>query len=263
MYPAERRQEILRLIQQGTRVTVADLASHFGVSRASIRRDLNDLHNSGLLQRTYGGALLTSSLNTAAETSPAEAPFQERQVSHFEEKDCIGRAAAQLVHAGEVIFVDGGTTTECMIPYLADKPGLTVVTCGLNIINSLLPHEGITAILIGGTLHRQSLTLGGVLAQDSIRAYNMRFDKAFIAASGVSAEGGITNAGFEEIPMKHRAIEVARQAVLLADSSKVGCTAAGQVARANSLHRVITGAEADRDAVEKLRTLGVIVDLVG
>ncbi len=262
VYPAERRQEILRLIQQDARVSVADLAAHFGVSRASIRRDLNELHSSGLLQRMYGGALLVAGSAPVGDGQPGEAPFSVRQVSHFEEKDRIGRAAAALVQPDRVIFVDGGTTCECMVPYLPTRANLTVVTYGFNIVNRLLPAEGITVILIGGTLHRRSLTMGGVLAQDSLQAYNMRFDIAFVAASGIAAEGGMTNAGFEEIPMKRRAIEACRQAVLLADASKVGVIAAGQVAQAGQLTRLITGLAAPPDEVARLRQLGIIVDQV-
>jgi DeoR/GlpR family transcriptional regulator of sugar metabolism len=262
MYPAERRQEILRLVQHDARVTVAQLAAHFGVSRASIRRDLNELHRSGLLQRMYGGALATGAAARGGDLQAAEEPFSARQVSHYGEKERIGCAAAALVSPGQVIFVDGGTTCECLVPYLAGKPYLTVVTYGFNIVTRLVPLEDITVIVIGGTLHRRSLTLGGVLAQDSLLAYNMRFDMAFVAASGISAEAGMTNASFEEIPMKRRAIEAARQAILLADCSKVGIVAAGQVAAAGQIARLITGAEAPVDEVERLRQLGMTVDLV-
>lgn len=255
MYPAERRQRILRLIQQDSRVSVTELASYFGVSKASIRRDLNELHHAGLLQRTYGGALRLNSTSS-------EAPFSVREVSHREEKARIGEFAAQLVQPGETIFIDGGTTTECMLPYLADKANITVVTYGLNIAARLAGHEHITVIVIGGTLHHRSLTIGGVLALESLHAYGMRFHHTFLAASGVSVEGGITNASFEEIPMKRRAIEAAQQTVLLADSSKVGVVAAGLIAPVQKIHRLITDAKAPAQEIERLRRLGVIVDLV-
>jgi len=255
MYPAERRQEILRWLEKDSSVTVAELASHFGVSRASIRRDLNHLRLRGLVRRTYGGAVDPDSL-------VMEAPFNERKVSRYEEKDRIGQAAAQLVGPGETIFIDGGTTTECMIPYLGDKRRLTVVTNALNIASRVAAYAEITLIVIGGTLHRRSQTLVGVLAHDNMRAYNMHFDKAFVAARGVSAEAGLTNASFEEIPMKRKAIESSSQAIVLVDSSKIGVIAAGQIAPVSRINRLITTREAPASEIEELRRLGLDVQTV-
>jgi DeoR/GlpR family transcriptional regulator of sugar metabolism len=255
MYAAERRQAILELLEEEDRVSVTELASQFCVSPASIRRDLNHLYESGLLNRTYGGALRLNSTSH-------EVPFDERKVSFFEEKDRIGRQAASLVTPGETVFVDGGTTTECMVPYLANKACLTVVTCGLNIVSRLMSCEHITVIVVGGTLYRNSHILGGILALNYMQAYNMRFDKAFVAAGGIAAEGGVTNASFEEIPIKRRAIESAHQAILLADSSKVGTIATGLIVPAAGIHRLVTGRHALLNEVEGLRALGIVVDLI-
>jgi DeoR/GlpR family transcriptional regulator of sugar metabolism len=255
MYSAERRQEILKLVDQNSRVAVTDLAARFAVSESSIRRDLNALHRLGLVQRTYGGAIGLGHLSS-------EAPFSERVITQSEEKDRIGRAAARLVQAGETIFVDGGTTTECMLAYLPPDLAITVVTYGLNIVQRLVDRDQITVVLIGGILHAPTLTFGGVFAADSLEAYNIRFDKAFLAATGVSADAGITNAGFEEIPIKRRALRSAREAILLADSSKVGVIAPGVIAPITQLQRLITTREAPAAEVESLQRCGVLVDLV-
>jgi DeoR/GlpR family transcriptional regulator of sugar metabolism len=249
------------LIEKDDRVSVTELAAHFDVSRATIRRDLNQLNDSGLLTRTYGGALAPGGI-ARPERVADEASFDERKVAHYDEKDRIGRFAAALVQPGETIFIDGGTTTECMVPYLAGKAGLTVVTFGLNIINRLLTCENLTVIVIGGTLHRGSLTMGGILALDNMQAYNMRFDKAFLAAGGISAEGGITNASLEQIPIKRRAIEAAHTTILLADASKVGLTATGQIVPAGAIARLVTGSTAPAGEIAALRELGLTVDLL-
>jgi DeoR family transcriptional regulator, fructose operon transcriptional repressor len=255
MYSAERRQEILKLIDQNARVNVVELAAQFGVSRASIRRDLNQLHRSGLLQRTYGGAL-------GAASDSYEAPFHERQDVYWEEKERIGRGAARLIHPGETVFIDGGTTTEQMAPHLGDKGKITIVTYGLNIANRLAAHDSVTLIVIGGALHTASQTLTGILALNTMQAYNLRFDKAFVAAGGVSAEAGITNADLEQIPIKQRAIESAREVILLADSSKVGMVRTALIAPAQKIHRLLTDRAAPPAEVQALRELGVQVDLV-
>lgn len=257
MYSAERRQEILSLLEKRSRVSVDNLAAYFGVSRSSIRRDLSQLHEHGLLTRTYGGAvILTNALNHNGD----ETPFVERQVANLAEKERIGRAAAQTIAEGETVFIDGGTTTECMLPYLADKH-ITVVTYGLNIINRLSSNADVTLIVIGGALHRYSLTFSGVLALNSIQAYNLHFDKAFIAASGVSA-AGITNASFEEIPIKRKAIEAGQQNILLVDSSKIGVTRAGFIAHLCEVQHLITGVSASPQELETVRALGLGVEQV-
>lgn len=255
MFSAERRQEILKLINADSRVAVADLAARFEVSESSIRRDLNALHRLGLVQRTYGGALGYANNFT-------EAPFSERAVSQHEEKERIGRAAARLIQPGATIFIDGGTTTECMLSHLPNDTPLTVVTYGLNIVQRLIEQRHITVVLIGGILNPTTLTFGGVFATDSFEAYSIRFDKAFLAATGVSAEAGMTNGGFEEIPIKRRALRSARETILLADSSKIGVIAAGVVASIDQVQRLITGSEAPAEEIERLRRCGVVVDLV-
>lgn len=257
MFSAERRQEILALLEEKSRVSVDHLAGYFGVSRSSIRRDLSQLHEHGLLTRTYGGAV---ALNGNGHHS-GEAPFIERQVAHFPEKDRIGRAAAQHIDEGETIFIDGGTTTECMLPYLPDKH-ITVVTYGLNIINRLSAHEKVTLIAIGGALHRYSLTFNGALALSSIEAYNIRYDKTFMAASGVSAVAGITNASLEEIPIKRKALEAGQQNILLIDASKIGVLRAGLIAPLQVATHIVTGRDASPQELEAIRALGITVEVV-
>lgn len=255
MYSAERRQRILELVEKDARVSVAELASQFDVSRASIRRDLNYLYGSGLLERTYGGAMRAFEKN-------GEAPFSERRVAQLEEKEKIGKAAAQFVPEGGTIFLDGGTTTECMAPYLQAKAPLTVVTYGLNVVNRLVSCEQITVIAIGGTLQRRSQTFSGVLALDMLQMHHLHFDVAFIAASGVSAQAGATNATLEEISIKRYAVAAAQQTVLLVDSSKVGIIATGRIVQLDRIQRLVTSKKAPKAELDALRLQGVQIELV-
>lgn len=254
MYSTERRQEILTLITKRSRVSVDHLAHHFGVSHSSIRRDLSQLHEDGLITRTYGGAVAVNGIAT-------ETPFDERQVSNFEEKDRIGKAAAKLIEEGETIFIDGGTTTECMLPYLMNKR-ITVVTYGLNIVNRLSSSHTVTVISSGGSLHQPSLTFNGVFALHNLQSYNIRYDKTFMAASGVSLAAGVTNASLEEIQIKRKAIEVGQYNVLLVDASKIGVIRAGLIAPLSDIQRLISGEEAASEEIAAMRTAGVCVELV-
>lgn len=254
-YSAERRMEILKLLELGSYLSVADLAQRFHVSRASVRRDLNELCDLGMLERTYGGAHKTH--------APAEGlTLEQREVSQREEKQRIGKLAGSLVQAGEIVFVDPGTTTACVIPALAAKPNITVVTSCVSIVNRLLSIPQIDTICLGGFLERGNVNLGGFLALTSLESFGIRFDKFFLAASAVSAKTGATEAGLELIPVKRKVAELSREVILLADSSKVGQTVRGLVVPAGAIHRLITGTNAPPEEVERLRKLGVIVDLV-
>jgi len=253
MYSAERRQEILALIAKRSSVSVDHLATYFGVSHSSIRRDLSQLHEDGLITRTYGGAV-------ALNGHSSETPFNERKVANFEEKDRIGKVAASLIEEGETIFIDGGTTTECILPYLLEKR-ITVVTYGLNIVNRL-SSSNVTVIASGGALHQPSLTFNGVFALNNLQSYNIRFDKTFMAASGVSMQAGITNASLEEIPIKRKAIEAGQYNILLVDTTKIGVIRAGLIAPLTEIQQVITGSNAPRQEIDAMQAGGIAVTLV-
>jgi DeoR/GlpR family transcriptional regulator of sugar metabolism len=255
VYSLERRQEILKLIEQEPYVSVVELAARFGVSRASIRRDLTELTSLGLMERTYGGAVKPPA-------SSRVIPFTEREVSYRDQKERIGKAAAALVAPGEFILIDDGTTTPYLVPHLAGIPRLTVATWAVNILNELVSIDDAEVVVIGGTLNRSILRLGGFLTMTSLDAYQMHFGKFFLAASAVSAKAGVMGSQFEVIPVKRKAIELSHETILLADSSKIGTVAAGQIVPSARIHRLITGQDASATEVAKLRDLGVIVDLV-
>jgi DeoR/GlpR family transcriptional regulator of sugar metabolism len=256
MYAVKRQQQIIELLVEHSGVNVKDLAHHFDVSAATIRRDLSILEEQGLLQRTYGGALPPARVLR-------EASFYERRHAYTEEKKRIGKAAAELVRPGDTIFIDGGTTTEHMASHLiANKAGLTVVTNGHNIVTELMGHPPITLISIGGALDQRSLTFVGVLAQASLDSYHMRFDKTFVAAGGITAHHGITNVSLEEIPIKRAAIASSRQVILVVDSSKFGVCALALITSITRIHRIITDTGAPISEIRAIRDQGVIVDLV-
>jgi DeoR family transcriptional regulator of aga operon len=249
----------LDAVRRDASVEVSELAERFGVSASTIRRDLNELHRADLLVRAYGGAV-----TQPAREAPAarEAPFAERETARREEKERIGAYAATLVRPGETLILDGGTTCECLARHLREIPNLTVVTFGMNILAALTGAERVTVIGVGGLLDHRTQMFGGVLALDALAAYNLRFDKAFIAATGVSAESGVTNYGFEEIPLKRRAIDLSRETILLADASKVGAHAAGFIAPLERIHRLVTCCAVAEEQVAALRAAGMVIELV-
>ncbi len=255
-YAAERRQEIIKLLERDPYVSVADLAARFGVSRAAVRRDLNELRGQGVLERTYGGALKPPK-------GVKELSFSEREVSHREEKERIGKAAAGYVTQGEIIFVDGGTTTPYILPHLMSMSRLTVATYAVNIMNALIGCDTIELIAVGGMLQRSAMEFRGFLATTALDAYGILCEKMFLAASAISSKTGVTDHGLDAVPLKRKVMESSREVILLADSSKIGVAGAGHiVVPAARINRLITGHDAPSSEIARLRDLGIIVDLV-
>jgi DeoR/GlpR family transcriptional regulator of sugar metabolism len=197
----------------------------------------------------YGGAVL--------EAPPeAEPPFAVRQISQQNEKDLIGRVAAEWVKDGDVLFRDGGTTTQFIVPHLHDRKNLTVVTCGLNIIAELAKYPQIATIVIGGEFHIESQSFTGVMALEALQSY-IRCDKAFISCGGVSAKYGVTNRILDRIALKRKAMEISRQVAVIADGSKIGIAVLGHVAPIDSFDLLITDNGAPKSELAAIAALDV------
>jgi len=245
-----RHVHILDILRDESMVLVRDLAKRTNVSESTIRRDLGELEAQGLVRRMYGGAILE-------DQSLIEPPFELRQISHKEEKDLVGQAAAELVKDGEVIFIDGGTTTQFIVPYLLDRQNLTVVTCGLNTAGALSGSRNISTIVVGGELHVESQSFAGPLTLEALQIYGIRCDRAFIAAGGVSAKHGVTNRILDRIPVKRKAIEISHKVAVVVDGSKIGAVTLGLVVPIESVHHLVTDKSAPERELEEIAARGV------
>jgi DeoR/GlpR family transcriptional regulator of sugar metabolism len=244
---------ILDTLEEDSVGLVSNLADQLEVSESTIRRDLEELETQGLIQRIHGGAVLVK-----PELKQAS-PFDLRQTSHNYEKDLVGRAAAEWVRDGEVIFLDGGTTTQSMVPYLLDRLNLTVVTCGLNIACALSDRASISTIVIGGELHVPSQSFIGPTAVEALGA--IRCDRAFIGTGGISAEHGVTNRFLGFVEIKRKAMEISRQAAVVTDGSKIGIATLGHVAPVEAFDLLVTDTSAPKDELERIAARSVEITL--
>lgn len=245
MFAEERQQAILEQLRKQGKVTVEELTSAFRVSPPTIRTDLTRLEEQGLLRRTHGGAI-------AVGNTLYEPPYAERAILRQAEKQAIACAATELVHEGETLLLDAGTTCQEIALLLKEFRRLTVVTNSLVTAQTLAENDGIEIILIGGVLqHRRRATLSALATQflDPIQC-----DRAFVAMSGVHPTAGFTVVDFDAAQVKRKMLEKAKQAIVVADSSKVGQIAFAGVAPLSAASLFITdgGAPAeDRAALEE------------
>lgn len=247
-----RHLNILNILRDSPTESIKDLAARLGISQSTVRRDLDELAAQGLVRRVFGGAILEKQ-------NGSEPPFELRETLHSREKDKIACAAAELILDDDIVFIDGGTTTQFLVPYLSTKKNVTVVTCGLNVAYELNRLKNITTFVVGGELHTDSHSISGSLAVAMLDIYKFRFSKAFITANAVSAEHGVTNRILDRIPLKRKAMEISQQTIVLADGSKLGVVALGQVAPITDISTVITDASAPEQEINAIRAQNVDV----
>ncbi|ACZ43501.1 transcriptional regulator, DeoR family [Thermobaculum terrenum ATCC BAA-798] len=257
MLDAERRQQIVSFIEENNGATVAELSRQFGVSEATIRRDLLLLSRKGLIERAHGGGVPRRMRHTQGFPEP---PLLSRAALQVEEKRRIGRAAAQYVDDGDSIMVSGGTTTAEMIPYLADKRDLTVITSALNIATLLASYPNITVIVLGGVLRHGHLSLLGVLTEEALE--NIRADKLFMGTPAIHADYGLSADDMAEVQVDRALMDASREVIVLADHTKFGRVATIRVAPIRRIRRVITDKAAPQDDIAALREQGIKVDVV-
>lgn len=208
--PFQRQEEIIRRAKKGI-IYIGQLASEFNVSEVTIRRDLKTLENENLIEMHHGGAIRY--VNTAQETV-----MEVREQIFNDEKEKIGRYAASLVNDGELLFIDSGTTTKAMIPYLKDKKDIVLVTNGYKNMETAIQNNISDLIVLGGEVRRETYSVLGSITLDEIQLYH--FDKSFIGVNGVDLKIGLTNASIDESALKKRAISQSDTTYTLVDHSK-------------------------------------------
>ncbi|TMP34754.1 DeoR/GlpR family DNA-binding transcription regulator [Pseudoalteromonas rubra] len=206
----QRRHTILAMVNEQGEVSVEALASEFATSEVTIRKDLTALEKSGLLLRRYGGAVAL----------PQEIVAKGDDVRDTLRKVAIAKAAATLIKDHHRIIIDSGRTTAAMIPELAQKRGLVVMTNAINIANRLLALENEpTLLMTGGTWDPHSESFQGQVAEQVLRSYD--FDTLFIGADGIDVARGTTTFN-ELVGLSQVMAEAARDVVVLVESEKIG-----------------------------------------
>jgi DeoR family fructose operon transcriptional repressor len=250
----QRRDLILEQLRSSEgSIHVEELSKRFGVSVATIRRDLDYLGQNGLITRTYGGAVIGN--------LRAEQTLREREVSNASAKDAIARSAAGLVQPGATVLLDAGTTTGQLSRYLARIPGLTVLTNGLNALNVFAEADtDVHAIALGGSLRTTNQAMIGPIAESVVRSVHV--DVAFLGTDCLDARRGISSRTLEQNSLKALMMQHSRRTVVLADSSKLNADWSTYWAPLPDSSTIITDDAAGNEALkpfEEARNLDLVV----
>jgi len=213
-----RIDELEQYILEHKSVTMDTLCEVFGISKNTVRRDLDVLLGRGTVEKVYGGVIA----NESTSAIPELVSFHERSGKNSQEKQKIAALAASFVRERDIIYIDSGTTTMNVIDYLSHLSTVTVITNSIQVINKAINYPGINLIVLPGTLKRNTASFVGSSCIEYLEDFNIV--RAFMACTGISLETGVCNASIEEYNVKKAALKKSQKHYLLADSSKFGKT---------------------------------------
>lgn len=249
----ERQETIHGLIDERGKVTVAELSGRFAVSEATIRRDLEELDELGILRRIHGGAVRT-------ERAVREPPMMQRTRTQQAEKSSIGQAAVQLIGNDETIFLGSGTTVLEIARHIPEHLHLTVITNSLPVVNELANRPQIEMIVIGGMLRQSELSMVGHTAEKDIAEF--RADHVFMGMRAIDPARGFTNDFLPEVMTDRAILSIAPQVVVVADHTKFGRVSSVLLAPVTKASLILTDRATPGEIVAQLRELGVPVQQV-
>jgi DeoR family fructose operon transcriptional repressor len=212
MIRAKRKKYILDFLDKNEYINIQNIVENLNISKITARRDLNDLHNQGLLVRTHGGAI-------RYEASDVMFEFNNKAVNNCDAKLEICRHASKYIEEGETIYMDCGSTVFYLSRFLSRFRRLRVITNSLPVISELMPFPHLKIYLIGGELDNSRRAFYGTMTEDLL--YRYKADKAFIGAGGISLAHGLSSVDEKGASITKKMAESARQVFLLCDSSKI------------------------------------------
>jgi DeoR family transcriptional regulator of aga operon len=253
MMVEERRTQILQTVRSAGHVRVNELASRFSTSAVTIRNDLNELHERGLVLRSHGGAVLPDMILR-------ESPVLERLKAYSDEKRRIGAMAATLIDDGETIILDSGTTTLEIARQIKKKQGLQIITNGVNIAAELLDARDAQVFIVGGTVRGESASISGRFTEEMIEQFSA--DKLFLSGAGCNLDFGVSGANLEETMVNRAMLRIAREIILVADASKFSKRSMSRIAPFSEIDTVISDTSLGEEIQKELRSLGCQLILV-
>nr|WP_299741955.1 DeoR/GlpR family DNA-binding transcription regulator [uncultured Rossellomorea sp.] len=244
MFPLERRQRIMDLLKEKKVLKHAELTEELGISIDTLRRDLNILSENREIEKIYGGIKLL-------EDDFGESAMADRMVSRLEEKESIARRCNEQIQEGDCIYIDSGSTTYQLAKAIKNRKNLTVVTNSLPVITELINSE-IELIIIGGKIRRHE---SSVVAYDYIFNFDeLNILKAFVCASGITTERGISDYNLEEAVTRKKIIEISKKVYVAADHTKFGKEVTVRIAPLQKVDYIVTDGNIGSDWIEEFST---------
>jgi len=246
-----RQSDILDLARRLGRVDVDSLAERFGVSAQTIRKDLNDLCDTGVLNRIHGGAMHPSGVTNFA--------YDSRQILSAAEKHRIGVHAAGLIPDNCSVVINIGTTNEQVAMALRGHNGLMIITNNLNVAHSLRELEAIQVIIAGGIVRQTDGGIVGEATVDFVRQFKV--DYAVIGASAIDEDGAVLDYDYREVRVSQEMIRHARKTILVADALKFERTAPVKITDLADIDIFVTDIEPPQSVIDRCASHGTQIEI--
>ena len=241
----------MKLARSAGRVVVDDLVARFDVTPQTIRRDLNELCDLGVLQRFHGGAMFTAGV--------ANVGYESRRNTSPDAKRLIGEHTARLIPNNCSLFISIGTTTEAVARSLLHHQGLMVITNNLNVAQLLRGHAGIEVIVAGGVLRQSDGGIVGEAAVDFIRQFKVDF--AVMGVSGIDTDGAMLDYDFREVSVARAIMAASRRTILVADAMKFSRSAPVRIGHIADLDYLVTDEPLEAELARVCAENNVTVEL--
>lgn len=249
MLAQERYEYIIEILNKDCAVKVSKLIKELNVSIETIRRDLEYLEKKGVLERVYGGAVLKK-------VSVDKLSFEKREEEFRSEKLEIASIAIKYIKEGQSIALNDSTTNVEIARQLKNKfKNLTVITNSLIVATELAECEGISVILAGGLLDNKEYAFYGEFAKSILD--NFIVDKAFVSVGGISLTRGITDYHISTVEIQKKLIEISKETVILADSSKIDNVSLTKISNIDEISFIITDSNIGQNIINKYLKQGV------
>jgi DeoR family fructose operon transcriptional repressor len=248
----ERRQKVLDLVSNRGFVSLTDLAESIEASESTIRRDLDHLHQQGVIKRTHGGAIYLGD----GLTLPA---LEERSASQMEEKRAIARTAAGMIGDGDAILLDGGTTTLEVARQLVGRP-LQIVTNSLPIANLFASSRETDLVILGGYVYPKT---GVALGPLTVRMMeDVHVHKAILSVGGITAKG-LFNSNLLLVETERQMMRCADEVVVVADHTKIGRQALAFLCELSAIDTLVADGAVTREQRQLVEEASVRLILAG
>lgn len=247
-----RHEIIISILKEQGHARVIDFAEQFNVTEETIRRDFTKLEKKGKIIRKHGGAVLK-------ETLGGELSFDQRRIQNIDEKTAIAKFALSYIKPGDTIFLDGSTTAWQMSRYMPDIE-ITVITDSIKVIASLMNHQKLNLISIGGQIWTPTQTMIGQGALDSV--VNCHVNKCFFSCQGLDPEWGVSDNNSDIAAIKKAMLNHSTEHYLLVDSDKLQAKSLIKFADTSQIDFVFTDDKSAEKVIQQLRDRNIQVHVV-
>jgi DeoR/GlpR family transcriptional regulator of sugar metabolism len=246
----ERLERLTQYVESRKAITVPEIVAEFSISLTTARRELELLAEQGKIQRVHGGAI-------ALPKAPPEPPALHRTQEQAEEKQRIGRIAAEFVHDGETVFLGAGTTVLEVAHHLCNRRNLTVITNSLLVINALADAPEVHLVGLGGFFRQSEKSFVGHITEKALT--DVRAAKVIMGIRAIDLDQGLTEEFPTEAATNRVILKIGQQVIILADHTKFGRVAGAFIAPVTAMHVLVTDCNIPQTYIEALTSQGIRV----